>query len=166
MSLPEPELGLVICYSYVWRHEAAAGREEGAKDRPCVIVTAIERAANGEAIVTVMPITHREPDDAAKAVEIPLATKKRLGLDDQRSWIMVNEGNQFVWPGYDLRKIPGRNKYDYGFLPPNFIPKHVEQGPRVAQTAWVAGDNPMRASARTQREMRAAFIPCERSSPK
>jgi hypothetical protein len=61
MSLPdnEPELGLAICYSYVWRHEAPGGREEGAKDRPCVIVTVVEHAANGEAIVTVMAIANR-----------------------------------------------------------------------------------------------------------
>jgi PemK-like, MazF-like toxin of type II toxin-antitoxin system len=121
MSLPEPELGLVISYSYVWRDEAAQGREEGVKDRPCVIVTAVEPVGNGEAVVTVMPITHREPDDPAKAVEIPLATKQRLGLDAERSWVIVNEGNKFVWPGYDLRKIPGRDTYHYGFLPPNLF---------------------------------------------
>jgi hypothetical protein len=68
-----------------------------------------------------MPITHREPDDAAKAVEIPPVTKRHLGLDDQRSWVMVNEGNQFVWPGYHLRKVPGRDKYDYGFRPPKLF---------------------------------------------
>jgi hypothetical protein len=55
-----------------------------------VIVTAIERAADGEAIVTVMPITHREPDDAAKAVEIPLVTKRRSGsmISAHGSWSM------------------------------------------------------------------------------
>jgi hypothetical protein len=37
MSLVEPKPGLVICYSYLWSHEAAKGREEGVKDRPCVI---------------------------------------------------------------------------------------------------------------------------------
>jgi len=121
MSLPEPELGLVICYSYIWRHEAAASREEGVKDRPCVIVTAEKRASNGQTIVTVMPITHQAPDDGAKAVEIPIVTKQRLGLDVARSWVMVNEGNQFVWPGYDLRKIPGRDVYHYGFLPPALL---------------------------------------------
>jgi hypothetical protein len=90
MSLPEPEPGLIISYSYVWRSEAAQGREEGVKDRHCVIVAALERQENGEAIVTVLPITHREPGDPAKAVEIPLVTiplvtKRRLGLDSHRS---------------------------------------------------------------------------------
>jgi len=124
MSLPEPQSGLVISYSYVWRHEAARGREEGVKDRPCVIVTAVERKSTGEAIVTVFPVTHREPDDPMNAVEIPLVTKQRLGLDLERSWIMIDEANRFEWPGYDLRKIPGRDAYDYGLLPPRLF-EHV-----------------------------------------
>jgi len=35
--------------------------------------------------------------------------------------VIVNEGNQFVWPGYDLRKVPGRDEFHYGFLPPRFF---------------------------------------------
>jgi hypothetical protein len=39
MPSPEaPEPVLVIWYSYLWSDEAAAGLEEGGKDRPCVIV--------------------------------------------------------------------------------------------------------------------------------
>ena len=28
--------------------------------------------------------------------------KRHLGLDDDPSWIMVAEGNEFLWPGYDF----------------------------------------------------------------
>jgi hypothetical protein len=31
---------------------------------------------------------------------------------------LTDEGNQFVWPGYELRKVPGRNEFQYGVLPP------------------------------------------------
>jgi hypothetical protein len=31
------------------------------------------------------------------------------------------EGNEFLWPGYDLRKLPHSDGYDYGFLPPRFF---------------------------------------------
>ena len=31
------------------------------------------------------------------------ATKRRLGLDDQRSGIIAGDLNQIVWPGVDLR---------------------------------------------------------------
>jgi hypothetical protein len=35
----------------------------------------------------------------ASAVEIPLPVKRHLGLDDNPSWIVVAEGNEFLWPG-------------------------------------------------------------------
>ena len=124
MSIPNPELGLVISYAYLWHHEHRAGREEGQKDRPSVIVLVVNRETDGATIVTVLPITHSPPADPASAVEIPLPVKRHLGLDDDRSWIVVAEGNEFVWPGYDLRKRPGSDRYHYGFLPPRFF-NHV-----------------------------------------
>ena len=57
----------------------------------------------GEQKVVVSPITHSPPSDGAHAVEIPAATKRRLGLDDERSWIVVTEANRFTWLGPDLR---------------------------------------------------------------
>jgi hypothetical protein len=121
MPIPTPEPGLIISYSYVWDYEAQGGQEEGRKDRPCVIALTVERQPDGETLVTVLPITHRPPEDAAAAIEIPFAIKRHLGLDDSRSWIVVSEGDQFVWPGYDLRKVRGADRYDYGFLPPRFF---------------------------------------------
>ena len=105
MPIPAPEPGLVISYSYLWHYEHGAGRDEGRKDRPSVIVLAIERPANDTTVVVVLPITHTPPADPVGAVEIPAAVKRHLGLDDERSWIVVTEGNEFDWPGYDLRKI-------------------------------------------------------------
>jgi hypothetical protein len=72
-------------------------------------------------IVTLLPITHTPPVDPASAVEIPLPVKRHLGLDDDRSWIVVDEGNEFLWPGFDLRKLPYIDRYDYGFLPPRLF---------------------------------------------
>jgi hypothetical protein len=121
MPIPTPEPGLVISYAYVWDYEAQGGQEEGRKDRPCVIALAVERQPGGETLVTVLPVTHRPPDIAAEAVEIPRAVKQQLGLDDDRSWVVVSEGDQFVWPGYDLRKVRRSDRYDYGYLPPRFF---------------------------------------------
>ncbi len=121
MAIPAPEPGLIISYAYVWDHEARSGQDEGRKDRPCVIALAVERQQDGETLVTVAPVTHRPPEDAAAAVEIPRAVKKHLGLDDERSWVMVSEGDQFVWPGYDLRKVRSTDRYDFGYLPPRFF---------------------------------------------
>jgi hypothetical protein len=121
MPIPTPEPGLVISYAYVWEYEAQRGQEEGRKDRPCVIALAVERQTTGETLVTVLPVTHKAPDVTAAALEIPPGVKRHLGLDFQRSWIVVSEGDQFVWPGYDLRKVPGTDFYDYGFLPPRLF---------------------------------------------
>ena len=104
MPIPNPEPGLVISYAYLWHHEHQTGREEGQKDRPSVIVLAVEREADGAIVVTVLPITHSAPADPASAVEIPMPVKRHLRLDDDPSWIVVAEGNEFLWPGYDLRK--------------------------------------------------------------
>jgi hypothetical protein len=119
MPIPSPEPGLVISYAYLWRHEYRAGREEGQKDRPSVIVLAVER--DGATVVTVLPITDSPPHDPASAVEVPLPVKRHLGLDDDPSWIIVDEGNEFLWPGYELRKLPHSDRYHYGFLPPHFL---------------------------------------------
>lgn len=133
MALPEPELGLVISYAYLWHHEADTGLEEGRKDRPCVIVLAVEQYGGGK-MVTVVPVTHAPPIQPAHAFEIPLAVKRHLGLDDAPSWVMLHEGNRFLWPGFDLRPVPG-SRYAYGFLPPRLFAAIVER----FETVWRAG---------------------------
>ena len=118
MPFPEPVPGLVIRYSYLWAEEYGSGREEGVKDRPCAIIL-VSTEDPGERMVTVLPVTHAPPSDPNLAVEIPAATKRRLGLDDARSWVVLSEANRFVWPGPDLR--PGRRgdaaSVVYGQLP-------------------------------------------------
>ena len=42
MTLPAPEQGLVIGYSYLWRADYERGHEEGTKDRPCVLILAVK----------------------------------------------------------------------------------------------------------------------------
>lgn len=107
MPLPVPVPGLVIRYSYLWAREHARGQEEGVKDRPCAVVLITANTA-GDQVVTVLPVSHTPPADPALAVEIPFAAKRRLGLDDDRSWVVLTEANRFVWPGPDLRPlVPG-----------------------------------------------------------
>jgi hypothetical protein len=118
MALPEPECGLIISYSYLWRNEYKAGKIEGAKNRPCAIILVIKND-NDSQTVTVAPITHTLPNNLAVAVEIPPRVKQYLGLDEERSWIILDDFNEFLWPGYDIRSISGKiGKYDYGLLPP------------------------------------------------
>lgn len=131
MPAPVPVPGLVIRYSFLWSHEARTGAEEGSKDRPCAVLLATT-TKDGRQMVTVLPVTHTPPSDERLAVEIPAKTKARLGLDDVRSWIVLDEANRFEWPGPDLRPVPGSpdRNVAYGLLPTGLYD--------VVRTKWLA----------------------------
>src|SRR5215813_11822887 len=109
---------MVVRYSFLWSTEARAGQSEGRKDRPCVIVTAVRRAADGRFRVRVLPITHA-PTEKPRSIAIPPKVKRHLGFDADASWIVLDEANQFFWPGVDLRPIshskPG--VWTFGVIP-------------------------------------------------
>ena len=93
-GLPEPQPGLVISYAYLWSEEAELGRVEGRKDRPCAIVVAVETPDPvPRKRVAVVPITHAPPGDPGMAIEIPRRVKEHLGLDGERSWVILDEFN-------------------------------------------------------------------------
>ncbi len=118
MSLPAPRPGAVIRYAFLWSDEAQRGASEAAKDRPVAIVLAVRRADDDALRVVVAPITHAPPADAAASIEIPADTCIALGLDGGRHWLRTDEVNSFVWPGFDLRPIPGQGgAMEYGMLP-------------------------------------------------
>jgi hypothetical protein len=115
VDLPTPQPGLVIRYSYLWKSHHDRGQVEGQKDRPCAIVVAV--AADGpDRQVAVVPITHSPPSDPSRAIQLSAATRRRLGLDGEASWIITSELNTFHWPGPDLRMTP-TGQYAYGELP-------------------------------------------------
>jgi hypothetical protein len=118
VAFPVPVPGLVIRYGYLWASEHARGQEEGVKDRPCAVVLTTADEAGGQ-VVTVLPISHTPPSNTLLAVEIPNAVKRRLRLDDERSWVVLAEANRFTWPGPDLRPLrPGdAQSTAYGPLP-------------------------------------------------
>jgi hypothetical protein len=78
-------------------------------------IVAVE--ADGSKIVRVLPITHSPPSDPSATIEIPTAVKRRLRLDDERSWIVLSESNRFIWPGPDIRPVETDTGY-FGALPP------------------------------------------------
>jgi len=122
VSLPKPESGLVIRYSYLWLSEHQEGREEGIKNRPCAIILAT-RDQDGTTKTLVLPVTHSSPQRSADALELPAVLKRQLGLDAERSWVVVSESNFFTWPGPDLRRVGDRDDSSivYGSLPPKFF---------------------------------------------
>lgn len=122
MSLPKPEPGLIIRYSYLWLREHQEGREEGVKNRPCAIILAT-RDQDGDIKTLVVPVTHSPPGSSASALELPSIIKRQLGLDGERSWVVLSESNFFTWPGPDLRRVGDQDDSSvaYGFLPPKFF---------------------------------------------
>jgi mRNA-degrading endonuclease toxin of MazEF toxin-antitoxin module len=108
----------VISYVYLWSHEAAAGRDEGSKERPVVVVLATREQAHGLEVI-VAPITTQPPGPATHAVEIPARVRDHLGLDPDQSWIVCDELNSFTWPGPDIRPIraAGDRSPFYGKIP-------------------------------------------------
>lgn len=62
---------------------------------------------------------HRKgQDEGSETIELPPRVKQWLGLDAKRSWIVLDEVNQFSWPGFDLRPVPGTESFAYGHIPP------------------------------------------------
>jgi hypothetical protein len=112
---PIPTPGDVLSYAYLWAREAASGQEEGLKDRPVVVVLAVSGAGSSLQL-TVAPVTHSAPEKATDAVEMPAVVKRDLGLDRERSWIVVTEVKSFLWPGPDVRPLAGGDPY-YGAIP-------------------------------------------------
>ena len=99
MPLPRvPFPGLVVRYAFLWSDEARQGRTEARKDRPCVV--AVRRENDVRFRVRVLPIAHA-PQHPDRAVALPARVKRHLGLDADASWIVLEEANEFVWPGVD-----------------------------------------------------------------
>jgi len=117
-TIPQPTD--VLSYVYLWAREAEAGRDEGSKERPVVVILATRQRSHGLEIL-VAPVTTQAPRPGTTAVEMPQRVRTHLGLGEAPSWIVADELNRFTWPGPDVRpvratgdlspflgKIPGR----------------------------------------------------------
>jgi len=80
-----------------------------------VVVLATQQASGGTRLI-VAPVTHSPPEAPTDAVELPANVKRDLGLDRERSWIVITETNRFLWPGPDVRPIEGGSPL-YGAIP-------------------------------------------------
>jgi uncharacterized protein YifN (PemK superfamily) len=121
---PDPEIGQIIRFDYLWRDEHERGRMEGAKDRPCAVVVARKQADDGTYLVLLAPITHSPPTDLRGAIEMQTRFNKMTGLDQGRSWLVTSEVNQVSWA--DPGIVPARqDQWLYGMLPRGIAQKAV-----------------------------------------
>ena len=79
MSLPAPLPGLIIRYRYLWADDAAAGVEDGDKERPAAVVMAVHLPGTKAARVFVLPVTNAAPARGTEAMEIPASACRSAG---------------------------------------------------------------------------------------
>jgi hypothetical protein len=131
--IPDPVVGLVFRYGYLWLDEHRNGQVDPSKDRPaCIVARVVQEAdsmlkvADNAAIspgdVIILPITTKPPRAGDVAVELAVDEKRLCRLDpDFPSWLIVSEFNADVWPNADLRLIPQTNRFDYGIARPGLM---------------------------------------------
>jgi hypothetical protein len=118
VPLPNPELGLIVYYSYVF-HGRSKNIGDAGKNRPCLIAAVFPDPDDSlKKCVLLLPITHSLPDADEMGVELAADAKYAAGLDGERQWVLVSQGNQDTWPE-DIAALPNRpGQFAYGFLPP------------------------------------------------
>ena len=89
----------------------------------------------------VLPITHTVPNSDTRSIEIPSQVKSQLGLDGERSWIVLSEWNEFTWPGCDLRQLHEGDDATvaYGMLPQGLFAKMRGEILRMVRSGQVKG---------------------------
>lgn len=142
-TIPQPTD--VISYVYLWAREAVAGRDEGSKERPVVVVLAARKRSHGTELL-VVPVTTRPPRRGDAAIEMPDRVRQHLGLGADRCWIICDELNRFTWPGPDIRPVRGKAEVSpfFGKVPGRLL----EQIRVVLTEAAQAGR--LRATKRTE----------------
>jgi hypothetical protein len=122
VTIHNPKPGLVVRFDYLWSREHAAGRSQG-KDRPACLVAGSDDPTRPRFVI-LLPITHTPPAEGIIGIEIPIAVKRAIGLDDTPSWVIVTDYNVDEWPSRGLSPIPGQpGTFAYGFIPPGLFAK-------------------------------------------
>lgn len=109
---PLPKIGDVLHYVYLFTHEHEAGRDDGIKTRPMVVV-----ATRGQRVFTVAITT--KGDRKTGVLAIPDKVADIAGLARGTS-VVVDQYNHFTWLGYDIRPVTSEPSYVAGRMPPGF----------------------------------------------
>lgn len=107
-GLPAPIQGLVVTFDYLRVLDSAKGAVEARKARPCIVVAVsdLPGSKTGAVVVAVVPITHSAPKGGSIALPVADRDKRVMGLDLEPCWVICNEMNTSIWPGYDLLQTP------------------------------------------------------------
>ncbi len=110
---PLPKVGDILHFVYLFAHEREAGRDEGIKTRPVVVI-----AVQGRRVFTVAITT--KSDKAGHKLAIPDVVADRAGLSRGTS-VVVDQYNHFTWLGFDIRPVTAEPSYIAGRMPPGFL---------------------------------------------
>lgn len=126
MPLPQPALGLVVQYGFIWAAASRRAPPDAGKERPCLIVDLEEVAEPGLGArpvlrVTYVPISHVAPRRNEHGIAIPPRVAQHLSLSAERSYVYTSYAVEDDWP-FDLARVPGSpDRFDYGFVPPRLF---------------------------------------------
>jgi hypothetical protein len=115
MAKPNPQVGLIIRYEYLWKSEELDGENQGEKHRPCVIILVVPATNERSAKAMVCALTHSEPRGSDAGIEVPDEGKAQMGLTSKRQWVIASEANLVDWddPGIVELKTGG---WTYGTM--------------------------------------------------
>ncbi|PDS78716.1 hypothetical protein [Rhizobium sp. L43] len=86
--------GTIVSYPYLWRWQAAEGREHGEKDRPVCLALTVPDPRQNITHLVILPISGTPPRSDQTVLEIPDLELRRAGLSVfKRGWITVSEYN-------------------------------------------------------------------------
>ncbi len=108
-----PKVGDIINYIFLFAHEAET-RDEGVKERPCVVVMTIPEQQR----VLVAPLT-TQGDRYPDTLPVPDAVCRIAKLSGPTA-VVLSELNLFTWLGYDVRPLHGTDDIYVGRFPPGF----------------------------------------------
>ncbi|MDX3911165.1 MAG: hypothetical protein QHC67_15300 [Sphingobium sp.] len=109
---PLPNVGDILHYVYLFAHEKEAGRDEGIKTRPVMVIAIKERRVFTVAIST-------KAHYRGSVLPVPDAVADRAGLARGTS-VVVDQYNHFTWLGFDIRPVTTEPSYIAGRMPPGF----------------------------------------------
>jgi hypothetical protein len=111
-----PKVGDILNYIFLFAHEAKS-RDEGVKERPCVVIMADPQQQR----VLVAPLT-TQGDRYADTLPVPDEVCRIVKLRGPTA-VVLNELNIFTWLGYDVRPLHDTNDIMIGRFPPGFTSK-------------------------------------------
>lgn len=114
MPKPDPQVGLVVRFEYIWQSQDQASK--GDKCRPCIIILAVAATDDTPAKAMVCPITHSAPRDGDIGLAIEEEEKLLMGLDTDNQWVIVSEANLFPWNDIGLVQLANAS-WTYGTTP-------------------------------------------------